>query len=418
MVSGMNNSEPGSERALLLRIYQQLLLAIDGQRCVEQWLSQHTLGKCVHAVAIGKAATSMMQGAATALGEQLRAGLLITRHGYSDTWLPDDRIAVMESGHPVPDANSLQAGKQLLEFVHAASADAHLLFLISGGSSSLVEVPPDGIDTEQLQRVNDYLLSSGLGIASMNAVRRQLSTIKGGRLAFQLGGRAVTALYISDVPTDDVAVIGSGLLAAEADPTPLPEDLPGWLQDCLDTAAALPPVNHPALLNISNNIICDRHRALHAAAAAAEAAGATAYIHEEFLGGDVVQTARDLVHRAARLPAGIHLWGAETTVVLPTQPGRGGRCQQLALAAALELAGSNDLHLLAAATDGADGNTDDAGALVDGSSIARGQLDELDAADCLARADAGRFLAASGDLLSTGPTGSNVMDIIMLMKSA
>jgi hydroxypyruvate reductase len=418
MVSGMNDSLPGRQRTLLLNIYQQLLHAIEGRYCVQHWLAHHALAGPVYTVAIGKAATSMMQGAIEQLGDQLCAGLLITRHGYADNWRNDHRVAVIESGHPVPDEHSLLAGERLLAFVHTAPADAHLLFLISGGTSSLVEILPDGIDAEQLQQANGYLLSAGLGIAGMNAVRRQLSCIKGGRLALHLDGRMATALYISDVPTDDVAMIGSGLLAAETHPTVLPGDLPDWLQACMELAPPLPPETHPAFADICNIIVSDRHQALHAAAAAAGTAGVPAYIHEEFLDGDAVQTAQDLVHMSAELCAGIHLWGTETTVSLPTQPGRGGRCQQLALAAARDLAGAHDRYLLAAATDGTDGNTEDAGALVDGNTIARGQLDELDADECLAQADAGRYLAASGDLLSTGPTGSNVMDIVMLLKVA
>jgi hydroxypyruvate reductase len=360
----------------------------------------------------------MMQGAAGQLGKQLQAGLLITRHGYATDWQPHARIELMQSGHPVPDQHSLQAGARLVAFVQEAPRQAQLLFLISGGSSSLVEVLPDGMTQAQLQQVNDYLLSAGVGIAAMNAVRRRLSQIKGGRLALRLGGRRTTALYVSDVPTDDVAVIGSGLLAAESDPTPVPDGLPDWLQALLPLAPLLPDPAHPAFASISHAIVAQRRQALDAAAAAARAAGYAAYVHETFLDGDAEQTGRELVQQADTLPQGIHLWSAETTVMLPSRPGRGGRCQQLALAAAQTLAGADDLMLLAGATDGSDGNSDDAGALVDAGSLQRGTQDELEVAHCLTHADAGRFLAASGDLLSTGPTGSNVMDLVILGKFA
>jgi len=403
-------------RRLLLDIYAAALQAVDGRRAVRERLSHHAAAGPVQVIAIGKAAAAMMQGALEALGPRLARALLITRHGYADA-LPDARVRVMEADHPVPGAASLAAGRALLDFIATAPPQAPLVFLISGGASALVEVLPPDLGAAQLQAANDWLLASGWDIARINRVRRGLSLLKGGRLAGHVAGHRVLNLLLSDVPGDDPAVIGSGLLLPPPPGALAAADLaqlPSWLAARLAAAPAPPPADFAA---IRTEILRGNRDAREAALAAARARGLAVHPHDEVLQGEAAAVGRALAHALLSGPPGLYVWGGETTVRLPPQPGRGGRCQHLALAAAQVLAGSATV-LLAAGTDGSDGPGEDAGAVVDGATIARGELECFDARDCLVRADAGRFLEAAGDLIQTGPTGSNVMDLVLALKPA
>lgn len=407
------NTEP---RRLLLDIYAAALQAVDGRAAVRTRLSRYAAAGPVHAVAIGKAASAMMQGAVDALGEGLAAGLVITRHGYADAAGP--RVRVLEADHPLPGAASLAAGQALLDFIAAAPAAAPLLFLISGGTSALVEVLPPDVDAARLQAANDWLLASGWDIARINQVRRSLSCIKGGRLTRHVGGHPVLNLLLSDVPGDEPSVIGSGLLVPAQDAAPVASaqaPLPPWLAAHVAAAPPLPKAADFAAIH--TEILCSNRDARMAAGVAGAARGLAVHHHDEVIQGEAAGVGHALARQALAGPPGLHVWGGEATVRLPPQPGRGGRCQSLALAAAQVLAGS-PLTLLAAGTDGSDGPGEDAGALVDGETIARGELECFNARECLARADAGSFLEASGDLLQTGPTGSNVMDLVLALKPA
>lgn len=408
------NTEP---RRLLLDVYAAALQAVDGRTAVRARLSPYTAAGPVYAVAIGKAAAAMMQGAVDALDEGLAAGLVITRHGYADA-AAGPRLRVLEADHPLPGAASLAAGQALLDFIATTPADAPLLFLISGGTSALVEVLPPGLDAAQLQAANDWLLGSGWDIARINRVRRSLSCIKGGRLARYVAGHPVLNLLISDVPGDDPAIIGSGLLVPAQDAALTDKEraaLPPWLAAQVATPPPLPSADYFAA--IQTEILCSNRDARLAAGLAGAARGLAVYHHQDVIQGEAASVGHALAQQVLAGPPGLYVWGGETTVRLPPQPGRGGRCQTLALAAAQRLAGSA-VVLLAAGTDGSDGPGEDAGALVDGGTLARGELECFDARECLVRADAGCFLEASGDLLQTGPTGSNVMDLVLALKPA
>ncbi len=399
-------------RSRLLEIYAAALAGVDGRNAVRARLERRTEGGPAHVVAIGKAAVAMARGAADALGTDLARALIITKHGYGDPAWHDPRVAQLEAGHPVPDAASLEAGQALLGFLAAAPAAAHFVFLVSGGASALVEVLPAGVSLEQYQAANQWLLGSGWDIERMNRVRRALSLIKDGRLAAHLRGRPALNLLISDVPGDDPATIGSGLLAPAAH-LPLPEGVPDWLAALL--AHGTPP--GAAAGGVTTEVLLTNRDARIAALSAGIARGWEVHAVPGFLAGDAVTTGRELAHALLAGPPGLYIWGGETTVRLPEIPGRGGRCQALALAAAEVLAGHEGVFLLAAGTDGSDGPTEDAGALVDGGTVQRGALDGLGAPACLATADAGSFLEASGDLVQTGPTGSNVMDLVLAYKA-
>ena len=397
-----------SPRSRLLAALRVALDAVRGDRAVARALRDAPVEPApARLLAMGKAAVAMARGAGEALGGRLRDGVVITRHGYGGPLPPGLRL--LEAGHPVPDADSLVAGKAAVATVSGLPQGWTLLALISGGASALVEVLPAGMTLEELQRLNRWLLASGLSIHQVNRIRQAVSGIKGGRLAARLGHRPAEVLLVSDVPGDDPALIASGPFHAPPD-TPLPSALPDWVRSLLERHGQ-PAPEVPAL---PHRIVASNRLARKAVVEAWR--DGPVFEHAEPLQGDAEAMARRIVDELALAPAGLHLWGGETTVTLPPAPGRGGRNQHLALAAAIAMAGRTDLWLLAAGTDGSDGNTDDAGALVDGGTVQRGEAEGLSARSCLRRADAGRFLAASGDLISTGPTGTNVMDLVLALK--
>jgi len=403
--------EAGSTaRRDLLAVYAAALCRVDGRAAVRRHLTGRPVGEMA-LVAVGKAAEAMALGALDALGDAIAAGLVVTKHRYAGLSLPP-RVRVMEAGHPVPDAASLAAGEALLRFLEAQPASRRLLFLLSGGASSLVEAPRPGITLDLLQRTNAWLLASGLPIDAVNAVRRRLSLIKGGGLLRWVGDREASCLLISDVPGDDPRVIGSGPLVPPS-LAELPAGLPDWLAGA--GAEGVPAVDAG---NCEIAIVARLDDALAAVAAEGARLGYRVHRHPEFLSGDAAEAGLRIGALLLDAPAGLHLWGGETTLTLPPARGRGGRSQHLALAAATVIADRDDIALLAGATDGSDGPGEDAGGLVDGETVARGALDGLDPQACLRRADSGTFLEAAGDLIQTGPTGTNVMDLVIALRGS
>lgn len=399
-------------RAVLLDIYRQALAAVEGGRLVRQALATHPLDDAgeVRLAAVGKAALAMARGAHAELGARITDALIITKHGYLDA-VPAWATA-LESAHPLPDESSLRAGEALLDFVAATPAHQTLLFLLSGGASALIEAPRADVAFEDLQRAHHWLLGSGLAIDEVNRVRMRLSRIKGGGLQHALArGVRVRQILLSDVPGDDAGVIGSGPLIAPAPQVDRHDgSLPSWLRALLAHAGA-PPAQLPRL---PAQVIAGATEARAAAQRAARAHGMATHVHDRLLCGDALVAGQELAAMLGGCDAGVlQIWSGETTVVLPGQPGEGGRCQSLALAAAVAMSGREDLYLLAAGTDGGDGPGPAAGALVDGGTVGRGRRHGFDAEDCLRRADAGAFLRASADLIVTGPSGSNVMDLVL-----
>ena len=406
-------------RKVLLECYAAAIQHVEGEYRVAKKLpnivQQHFTAdelQVLRVIAIGKAADSMLQGALACLDSYPVKALLITKTGHvSVRSKQNKRIQWYEAGHPVPDQGSLLAGQALLEFLQAGSGQAlkqpPCLFLISGGASSLVEVLADGWDLSTLQEVTQWMLGKAYDIQQINAVRQRISCIKGGGLWRILRLRKVVCLLISDVPQDDVVVIGSGLLFPPEERLRVSESLPDQWRDALPEKAWVnPPDSFYWKVVASNRMACK------AALSKASQLGYAARIMPEFLQSDAEMAARHCICCAKKEPGVFLIWGAETTVVLPDNPGRGGRNQHLALAAAIEMAHSQCL-LLAAGTDGTDGMTDEAGALVDGATLERGTVDGIEAQRCLQQADSGSFLYASGDLISTGVTGTNVMDLVI-----
>lgn len=376
-------------RALLLDWFGAALRAVDARERVRSALAEPACGLPADAgrvvvLAVGKAAARMALGAFDALGPRIARALVITTAGHVDDALrAQARVAVLESAHPVPDARSLAAGARLLEAVSSLAPGELPLLLLSGGASSLVEVPRDGVTLAQIVALNHELLASGAAIGAVNARRRELSAIKGGALVARLQGRAGLALYLSDVPGDDPAVIGSGLAG------PAPGD------------------------RLRRHVVASIDDAVEAVRAAAAAAGLRVRAARERFAGDAAALGAQFATQLATPEVDVIVQGGESTVRLPPAPGRGGRNQQLALAAARVLRGEAGLALLAAGTDGIDGPTDDAGAIVDGDSWQRILDAGLDGDVALARADAGTALEAAGELLHTGATGTNAGDLVI-----
>jgi len=382
---------PDPRRELLLDLLQAGIAAVDGRRCVREALTAAAAppGAAVWVAAVGKAALAMARGAHDALGGAIERTLIVTRDTDA-AGLPaaGAAVEVLIGAHPLPDARSLAAGARLLAWVDELPPAAYPLFLISGGASSLVEVLAPGVTVQELQALNRHGLSQDMAIGELNARRIGISAIKGGRLAAHLDGRRARALFISDVPHDDPAVIGSGLMG----PAPGAAD------------------------HVERTIIASIDQALAAVAARAAECGLTVQQAARRFDDTAVRLAARFAHELSLAAAQVCVWGGESTVALPAEPGRGGRNQHLALAAARLIAGHAELMLLAAGTDGSDGVTEDAGGLVDADTCARLSLAQLDADECLRRADSARALAASGDLIHTGPTGTNVGDLVIGLK--
>lgn len=381
------------------------IAAVDGRRRVAAVLPRllpH--GRAVHAAAVGKAATAMLRGAADALGPRLEAGIAICSAPYiTESFAATPALELIESSHPLPSDRSIAAAERLLAFLAAVPHQALPLLLLSGGASSMVELPRAGVTLADIERANRWLLASGLGIGAINRVRAGLSRVKGGGLANYL--EQGLTLAISDVPGDDPALIGSGPLHAPA--RPLPAGLPRWLG-----ALVSPPPAHAAPAAVVH-VIATANDALVAIARDAARRGYTVRHARRDLYGDVAALAERLARERA---AGCCIHAGEPSVVLPRQPGQGGRCQQLALALACHAAGRVGWAALAAGSDGRDGSSGAAGAIVDGGTVGRGTAHGADAGEALARADATPLLAASGDLYMNCPTGTNVADFVILLQ--
>jgi len=380
-------------RQLLLELFQAGIARVEGRRCVRSALSSEDAGRGQRPVwlaAIGKAASAMALGAHDALGTAIERTLILTKDGHvAPQVLALPGVEVHESSHPTPDERSLASGSRLLRWVaEELPEQVEPLFLVSGGASSLVEVLQDGTTCADLERFTQEGLAAGIAIGALNARRGQHSLIKGGRLTAALKGRPARALFISDVPGDDPAVIGSGLLG--------------------------PAKSGPD--GVERLVVASIDHAVEGVIAAAMEMGLAAESSFRRYDDDVMRLAVRFAHELDMSTVDVRVWGGESTIQLPGSPGRGGRNQHLGLAAARLIAGHPDLMLLAAGTDGTDGVTDDAGALVDADSCGRLSLAGLDADACLRGADSGTALAASGDIVHTGPTGTNVGDLVIGLK--
>ena len=399
--------ELNKERQRLLRWASAGLAAVDSERRTADALAPLDYERAA-VLAIGKAAGGMGRGAECALGDRLVSGFLVAPSAAESPLSPRWQRHVGD--HPVPGERSLAAGRALREWCDGLEPGLPLLVLLSGGGSALVELPVEGVGAGDLERMNRWLLGSGLDIHLVNTVRARFSLLKRGGLLAMAGKRDVKGFAISDVPGDRVESIASGPLSPQS--TEWPDVLmPEWLLRWHEALPMPPRYRQQAAVEV----IARNDELLDAVALAAKQDGVDV-MHRDALRGDAVECAGRILLYVRGADHGLWLFGGETTVRLSDTPGRGGRNQHLALAAALEMQTGSPMLLLALATDGIDGNSDDAGALVDNGTLARIADAGLDARHCLAAADSGTALAASGDIVHTGPTGTNVADVVIAWK--
>jgi len=358
-------------------------------------------------------------------------GLVVTRYGHA---APCERIEIVEAAHPVPDAAGRDAARRIRERVEGLGEDDLVLALISGGGSALLSMPADGLAFEDKQALTQALLRSGATIDEMNCVRKHLSAIKGGRLAAAAAPARVVALMISDVPGDDPAVIASG--PTVPDPTTLADAraiLRKYALAELEAALAAlgrpenetPKPGDPAFERVDNRIIGAPQRSLEAAAKVAAGAGIAAHILGDAIEGeasDVAQVMAGIAKQVVRHgqpfePPCVLLSGGETTVTVKGD-GRGGRNVEFLLALATALAGHSGISAIACDTDGIDGTEDNAGALLTGDTLERAAARNLDARARLADNDGYGLFEALGDLVTTGPTLTNVNDFRAILIEA
>ncbi|MBA1149376.1 DUF4147 domain-containing protein, partial [Ectothiorhodospiraceae bacterium WFHF3C12] len=317
----------------LLAAYRAALRAVDGAVAVDRALRCRPVpGEAIAILAVGKAAAAMSRGALGVLGERVSRGLVVCPRGYAGD-LDAENIRVLESSHPVPDASSVVAGEAATAFMAALRPGEHLLVLISGGTSSLLELPVAGVSVEALSALNGQLLAEGYDIATMNGVRKALSRIKGGRLGRWLDGRPATLLAISDVPGNALHVIGSGPLHPDPEPGRLPPELARRVRDLAGGRPnPAPKPNDPCLAGVESHVVADNDTALTAAARQLREAGYRVDCPGPFLTGEVGDVAGHLAGVLTGPSAGdaVLVWGGEPTVQLPDRPGRGGRMHALA----------------------------------------------------------------------------------------
>jgi glycerate 2-kinase len=410
-------------------ILDSALAAGDVTPLVHRHLRLDSRHRRVLVLGCGKASAAMAAAAEEALADRIAGGFVVVKDGCA---VPVSRAEIAEAGHPVPDERGLAASARLLEEAHAAGEESLVLFLVSGGGSALTPSPAPPITLAEKQEVTRLLLASGATIGELNAVRKHLSRFKGGQLARAAWPASVLTLALSDVIGDPLDVIASGPTAP--DPTTFADArevlarrglagrVPASVAARLEAGRRgeieeTPKPGDRLFGRVTNVVIGNNALIADAAVAAASRLGYRPHLATRELQGEAREVARDLVVRARGLdPPACLIAGGETTVTV-TGKGRGGRCQEFALAAALELLPTDRMTVLAAGTDGTDGPTDAAGAIVDGHSVARGTHAGGDVHRAMADNDAYRFLAASGDLIVSGPTRTNLLDLYVVLRS-
>jgi len=406
------------DRRIFLRgLFDEAIAAARPAARIAAFLPERPKGRLV-VVGAGKASAAMARAFEDAYDGPL-AGLVVTRYGHG---VPCSRIEIVEAAHPVPDAAGLEAASRMLGLVAGLGPDDLVVALMSGGGSAVLSRPAPPVTLDEFRALTSALLKSGANIAEMNAVRKHLSTIAGGRLAAAAAPARVLTLAISDVPGDDPSTIGSG--PTVPDPTTLADARAVLAKYGIAPSAAIaarlddPSAETPkSLAGAAYRLIAAPVQSLDAAAAAARAAGYAVHSLGPDLEGEsrIVAALHAGLARDIRAGAGpvkapcVLLSGGETTVTV-RGTGRGGRNAEFALALAVALDGLPGVWALAGDTDGIDGTEDNAGALVTPDTLARAAAAGLDAADRLADNDGYGFFAALGDLVTTGPTHTNVND--------
>ena len=434
------------ERAEVLEILKAALETVDPGKLVERHVrledDKLIIGKRTYdlkgykrilVVGGGKASAAMAQALEGILGERISAGVVNTRYGYT---AETELIELNEAGHPLPDERGLRGAEEMRELLEGAREGDLVICLLSGGGSALLPLPAAGIELEEEGQVTDLLLRSGATIAELNTVRKHLSAVKGGQLARLAYPAEVVALILSDVVGDPLETIASGPTAP--DPTTFAEAqeilrryglwdrIPSSVREHIARGVAgevpeTPKPGDPVFSHIYNFIIGSNRLALEAARHKAEELGFNTLLLSSFVEGEAREVgkllaaiAKEVDHSGNPLSKrAMIIAGGETTVTVRGR-GKGGRNQELALSAAIAIAGLENVVIASLATDGTDGPTEAAGGLVDGHTADRAWALGLEPSSYLEDNDAYNLLKRTGDLIITGPTNTNVNDLMLI----
>lgn len=416
------------------RIFRAALDAADPYRAVaeqkayiEEAFRKGGFGRLI-AVGFGKASAAMASAVEDTLGDLLETGIIITKYGHVGE-RKFRKIRTFEAGHPVPDENGQRATEEVLRLLKGTDEKTLVVCLVSGGGSALLSAPAEGISLSDKQALTTALLKAGADINELNAVRKHISGVKGGRLARAAYPAGVLSLLISDVIGNPLDVIASGPTAPDTttwqDAVAVVEKygvkVPAGVAELLSKGAerSIPDSPKPGDIifdRVENIIVGSNDLALSAASEEAEALGFPAEFLTSSLSGEAREAAGWLASEATRSrkrPACL-IAGGETTVTV-RGTGKGGRNTELALAFSLEVEGKEGITLLSAGTDGTDGPTDAAGAVVDGSTALDARKAGIEPREYLDNNDSYTFFERAGGLLKTGPTGTNVMDVDIIL---
>lgn len=392
-------------------LFQAAVEAVKGAPAVQQQWQQTPIEEPFYLIAVGKAAQAMTEGVLELAEEQLIRGLVLSKYEHiSAEFFHQPKLECWESAHPLPDQNSLVAGQKLVEFVEALPPGARVLALVSGGASALVEHLHEALALTHLQQLNQWLLSNGIEIGRMNQLRSRLSAIKRGGLLAHFDQARIDCWMISDVPGDAPVSIGSGLFVE----APLHADLADLPEAIRTLCQERPRLKANSEVNLQ--VIASNAIACEAAAHAAQAQGYAVQVSAELFEGDVKAVAERLAAEIEAFDHGVFIAGGEPTLHLPENPGQGGRNQHLALLMAQRFSVQAEVQILVAGTDGGDGPTPYAGAMIDQLTLSQLEASGWNVEHSLKACDSSSALAAVDCALETGPSGTNVMDLLLAYK--
>lgn len=432
--AGLQAVDPHDAVRRHLRMRDDELIVTSGEVRGAYSVGRDSEFRRVLVVGAGKASPRMCQAVEEVLGDRIAGGLIVTKTGHS---VPTRRVEVVEAGHPIPNEAGFDAAKRLVELVRDADAQTLVVVLISGGGSALLPYPAEGITLEEKQRLTDLLLAAGADIGEMNTLRKHISAVKGGRLAALAAPAPTVSLVLSDVVGDDLDAIASG--PTVPDPTTyadaarvlekyrLRDEVPSSVLERIERGVRgeideTPKEREPFFDRGRRVLVGTNAAALRACCRAASSLGYKPLLLSSVIEGETREIARmhgaitrEVRRSGAPIPApACIVSGGETTVTIRGS-GRGGRNQEFALAAALDIQGQEGVAILSAGTDGTDGPTDAAGAIAFGDTVERGLSYTRDARAHLENNDAYPFFEVLGDLIVTGPTNTNVMDVHLIL---
>jgi len=429
------------EKQILSEIFNAALKSIDPYKAVsrhtDEIIKSYNSGKYenLYVLSFGKAASAMARASIDFLDKLVTGGIVITKYGHTGGLKEKHRLKIFEAGHPVPDETGYNATKDIIRLLENSDEKTYILCLISGGGSSLLVAPYNGISLKDKQDTTRLLLNCGADIFELNAVRKHISLVKGGRLAAISAAPAIESLILSDVLNDRLDVIASGpfipdettfkdafnVIQKYSIDREIPKNVLELLQNGIrGHIPETPKRGDPVFDKVSTRIVGNIAKAIEAAKEKAEQLGFNVEVVDKAIHGEAREAGSRLARRALKVKTKMIqensgrsvclISGGETTVTVRGH-GIGGRNIELALAFAVEIDGKNGITFLSAGTDGGDGPTDSAGAIVDGDTVLKGRANGIDPEIFLQNNDSYNYFKKTDDLLITGPTGTNVMDL-------